>query len=30
VYGFSNRFTPAAFGFYSNMNWNAELWDVKQ
>jgi peptide/nickel transport system substrate-binding protein len=29
VYGYVDRFMPAAFGFYSNMNWNAELWDVK-
>jgi peptide/nickel transport system substrate-binding protein len=29
VYGYVDRFVPGAFGFYSNMNWNAELWDVK-
>jgi ABC-type transport system substrate-binding protein len=29
VYGHTDRFVPAPFGFASNMNWNAELWDVK-
>jgi peptide/nickel transport system substrate-binding protein len=29
VYGYVDRFVPAAFGFLSNMNWNAEEWDVK-
>jgi ABC-type transport system substrate-binding protein len=29
VYGMVDRFVPAPFGFLSNMNWNAELWDVK-
>ncbi len=29
VYGYVDRFVPGAFGFFSNMNWNAELWDVK-
>ena len=29
VYGYTDRFVPAPFGFASNMNWNAELWDVK-
>ena len=29
VYGYVDRFVPGPFGFYSNMNWNAELWDVK-
>jgi peptide/nickel transport system substrate-binding protein len=29
VYGYVDRFVPAAFGFYSNMDWNSELWDVK-
>jgi peptide/nickel transport system substrate-binding protein len=29
VYGYVDRFVPAPFGFYSNLNWNAELWDVK-
>jgi peptide/nickel transport system substrate-binding protein len=29
VYGYTDRFVPAAFGFYSNLNWNSELWDVK-
>ncbi len=30
VYGYVDRFVPGPFGFYSNMNWNAEVWDVKQ
>jgi ABC-type transport system substrate-binding protein len=30
VYGYVDRFVPGPFGFYSNMNWNAELWDVKE
>ena len=29
VYGYTDRFVPAAFGFFSNLNWNAEVWDVK-
>lgn len=29
VYGYTDRFVPAPFGFASNMDWNAELWDVK-
>ena len=29
VYGIVDRFVPAPFGFYSNMDWNSELWDVK-
>jgi peptide/nickel transport system substrate-binding protein len=29
VYGYVDRFVPAPFGFFSNLNWNAELWDVK-
>jgi peptide/nickel transport system substrate-binding protein len=29
VYGFTDRFVPAPFGFFSNLNWNAEAWDVK-
>jgi peptide/nickel transport system substrate-binding protein len=29
VYGHTDRFVPAPFGFYSNLNWNSELWDVK-
>ncbi len=29
VYGYTDRFVPAAFGFFSNMNWNAEDWTVK-
>jgi peptide/nickel transport system substrate-binding protein len=28
VYGFTPRFQYAPFGFISNLNWNAELWDV--
>jgi peptide/nickel transport system substrate-binding protein len=30
VYGKTPRFVPGPFGFYSNMNWNAELWDVTE
>jgi len=29
VYGYGDRFVPAPFGFFSNLNWNAEAWDVK-
>jgi len=29
VYGYVDRFVPGSFGFFSNMNWNAEVWDVK-
>jgi peptide/nickel transport system substrate-binding protein len=29
VYGYVDRFVPGPFGFYSNMNCNAEVWDVK-
>jgi len=29
VYGIVDRFVPGPFGFYSNMNWNSEVWDVK-
>jgi peptide/nickel transport system substrate-binding protein len=29
VYGYVDRFVPGPFGFMSNMNWNAEVWDVK-
>jgi peptide/nickel transport system substrate-binding protein len=29
VYGHTDRFVPAPFGFFSNLNWNAEEWDVK-
>lgn len=29
IYGYSNRFVPGPFGFFSNQNWNAEVWDVK-
>ncbi|MBI2757635.1 MAG: peptide ABC transporter substrate-binding protein [Chloroflexi bacterium] len=29
VYGYVDRFVPAPFGFFSNMNWNAEDWTVK-
>ena len=29
VYGYTDRFVPAPFGFTSNMFWNAEEWDVK-
>jgi peptide/nickel transport system substrate-binding protein len=29
VYGYTDRFVPGPFGFFSNMNWNAEVWDVK-
>jgi peptide/nickel transport system substrate-binding protein len=30
VYGYVDRFVPGPFGFFSNMNWNAEVWDVKE
>jgi peptide/nickel transport system substrate-binding protein len=30
VYGYTDRFVPGPFSFLSNMNWNAEVWDVKQ
>jgi ABC-type transport system substrate-binding protein len=29
VYGHTDRFVPAPFGFFSNLNWNAEEWDTK-
>jgi peptide/nickel transport system substrate-binding protein len=29
VYGHTDRFVPGPFGFFSNMNWNSEVWDVK-
>ena len=29
VYGIVDRFVPGPFGFFSNMDWNAEVWDVK-
>ena len=29
VYGYVDRMIPGPFGFFSNMNWNAEVWDVK-
>jgi len=29
VYGIVDRFVPGPFGFASNMDWNAEVWDVK-
>jgi len=29
VYGYVDRFVPAPFGFFSNLNWNSEEWDVK-
>jgi peptide/nickel transport system substrate-binding protein len=29
VYGHVDRFVPGPFGFLSNLNWNAEIWDVK-
>jgi len=29
VYGYVDRFVPGAFSFFSNLNWNAEVWDVK-
>jgi peptide/nickel transport system substrate-binding protein len=29
VYGYTDRFVPAPFGFISNLDWNTELWDVK-
>jgi peptide/nickel transport system substrate-binding protein len=29
VYGIVDRFVPGPFNFASNMDWNAEVWDVK-
>jgi peptide/nickel transport system substrate-binding protein len=29
IYGHTDRFVPGPFGFFSNMNWNAEVWDTK-
>ncbi len=29
VYGFTPRFVPGLYGFTSNLNWNAEVWNVK-
>jgi ABC-type transport system substrate-binding protein len=29
VYGYTDRFVPGAFSFLSNMDWNAEVWNVK-
>jgi peptide/nickel transport system substrate-binding protein len=29
VYGHTDRFVPGPFGFFSNINWNSEVWDVK-
>jgi peptide/nickel transport system substrate-binding protein len=29
VYGHTDRFVPEPFGFFSNLNWAAEEWDVK-
>ena len=29
VYGHTDRFVPGPFGFFSNLNWNSEVWDVK-
>ena len=29
IYGYVDRFVPGEFGFFSNMNWNAEIWDLK-
>jgi len=29
VYGFTPRLDTGSFGFYSNMYWNSETWDVK-
>jgi len=29
VYGHVDRFVPGPFSFLSNLNWNAEVWDVK-
>lgn len=30
VYGHTDRFVPGPFSFLGNMNWNAEVWDVKE
>lgn len=29
VFGIADRFVPGNFSFQSNMDWNAEVWDVK-
>lgn len=29
VYGLTDRFVPGDFGFFSNIYWNSEVWDVK-
>jgi len=29
IYGYTDRFVPGAFGGFSNMNWNSEVWDIK-
>jgi ABC-type transport system substrate-binding protein len=29
IYGYTDRFVPGPFGGFSNMNWNAEVWDVR-
>ncbi len=29
VYGYTDRFVPGEFSFLSNMDWNAEVWDIK-
>jgi peptide/nickel transport system substrate-binding protein len=29
VYGLTDRFVPGPFGFFSNIYWNSEVWDVK-
>jgi peptide/nickel transport system substrate-binding protein len=30
IYGYVDRFVPGPLSFLSNMNWNAEVWDVKK
>jgi len=29
IYGYTDRFVPGPMSGFSNMNWNAEVWDVK-
>ena len=29
IHGYTDRFVPGAFGGFSGMNWNAEIWDVQ-
>jgi len=29
IHSYVDRFVPGPYGFFSDMNWNAEVWDVK-